>query len=154
MTAVRDAVIESASQKHKSTQFRVWFVGLLASSCCQLTETYLEFKVQRAYICVLVSESGCVYSFGANGEGQLGLGGETDGTVTSPRLVEALQDKSVQMLSAGADHCIALTGTACAVAAGESFAPGMAVSKAFRESVRQVALIRNSLSRLCLDRNW
>lgn len=56
-----------------------------------------------------ISESGKVYSFGANGEGQCGLG-DTDTSVTSPQLVEALNNLDIKMLSAGTDHAAALTG--------------------------------------------
>lgn len=56
-----------------------------------------------------VVESGKIYSFGANGEGQLGLG-DTEMSVSSPQEVESLNNKDIKMLSAGTEHSAALTG--------------------------------------------
>ena len=59
--------------------------------------------------CYIFSESGKVYSFGANGEGQCGLG-DAETSVTTPHVVEALQNLDIKMLSAGTEHSAALTG--------------------------------------------
>ncbi len=50
-----------------------------------------------------------MYSFGANGEGQLGLG-QTEPSFSSPQLVESMNNIPLKMISAGADHVGALTG--------------------------------------------
>jgi len=56
----------------------------------------------------LFPESGKLYSFGANGEGQLGLG-HTD-NVSRPTVIESLEDQQYTKLAAGADHSVILTG--------------------------------------------
>ena len=50
-----------------------------------------------------------MHAFGANGEGQCGLG-VTDSSITSPQIVEALDNLDIKMLSAGTEHAVALTG--------------------------------------------
>ena len=50
-----------------------------------------------------------MHTFGANGEGQCGLG-VTDSSITSPQIVEALDNLDIKMLSAGTEHAVALTG--------------------------------------------
>ena len=55
------------------------------------------------------AESGKLYSFGSNNDGQLGLGVKDD-KVCSPTLINSLGEQRYQMLSAGMDHSAALTG--------------------------------------------
>ena len=50
-----------------------------------------------------------MHAFGANGEGQCGLG-VTESSITSPQIVEALDNLDIKMLSAGTEHVVALTG--------------------------------------------
>ena len=58
-----------------------------------------------------VSESGNIYTFGANGEGQLGVEEVTESNV--PKHVETLDPTPYKMLAAGCDHTMALTGQWC-----------------------------------------
>ena len=53
-------------------------------------------------------ESGKIYSFGANGESQLGVDDSPNSNV--PKFVDSLVDQQYTMLAAGADHSVALTG--------------------------------------------
>ena len=56
--------------------------------------------------------SGAVYSCGANGECQLGLGPEEDTTIHTPRQIQGLPDCGFKVLTGGTDHAAALTGNA------------------------------------------
>lgn len=56
----------------------------------------------------LVSESGHIYSFGSNSDGQLGYEGVTDQYL--PKHIESLRPTKYKILSAGADNSVALTG--------------------------------------------
>lgn len=56
----------------------------------------------------IVTESGKIYSFGANGEGQLGV--EDSPASNVPKCIDSLVEQQYCMLAAGADHSIALTG--------------------------------------------
>ena len=60
-------------------------------------------------ILLYILEWGKMHAFGANGEGQCGLG-VTDSSITSPQIVEALDNLDIKMLSAGTEHAVALTG--------------------------------------------
>ena len=60
-------------------------------------------------MCVMVSESGKLYTFGANGEGQLGMGGSHPNS-PQPQYLEMLEPLEFTMLAAGADHTLVLTG--------------------------------------------
>ena len=55
-----------------------------------------------------VPESGNIYTFGANSEGQLGVEGVTESNV--PKHVKTLDPTPYKMLAAGCDHSMALTG--------------------------------------------
>ena len=61
------------------------------------------------YLCTCISESGKLFSFGANGEGQLGV--EDLPSSNDPKEIEAEPHKYTH-LAAGADHSVALTGKA------------------------------------------
>ena len=49
-----------------------------------------------------------MFSFGANGEGQLGVGDTTDHH--TPQCIEDLPETKYKMLAAGTDHSMVLTG--------------------------------------------
>ena len=55
-----------------------------------------------------ISESGKIYSFGANGEGQLGV--EDSPSSNVPKCIDSLVIQQYTMLAAGADHSVALSG--------------------------------------------
>jgi len=55
-------------------------------------------------------ESGKVYSFGANSEGQLGLGSADAENRTTPQLIDGLPEEQYKVLTGGTDHAAALTG--------------------------------------------
>jgi alpha-tubulin suppressor-like RCC1 family protein len=57
---------------------------------------------------ILFTESGKLYSFGANGEGQLGV--EDSPASNVPKCIDSLVEQQYRMLAAGADHSVALTG--------------------------------------------
>ena len=54
------------------------------------------------------TESGSIYTFGANGEGQLGVEDISDSH--TPVCVDTLDRAAWRMLAAGCDHSVALTG--------------------------------------------
>ena len=56
-----------------------------------------------------VSESGRLYGFGANNDGQVGNGEEKD-KVPKPVHLSTLEDQPFAMLAAGSEHSAALTG--------------------------------------------
>jgi len=58
-------------------------------------------------LCVLVS--GKLYSFGANGEGQLGLQEDAD-RICVPKCVNLPTHSTIKMVAAGAEHSVLLTG--------------------------------------------
>lgn len=62
-------------------------------------------KVQNIFFFIL--ESGCLYTFGANGDGQLGV--EDIPSSNCPVKVEC-EPRQYKALAAGADHSVALTG--------------------------------------------
>ena len=57
---------------------------------------------------MFISESGKIYSFGANGEGQLGV--EDSPSSNVPKCIDSLVIQQYTMLAAGADHSVALSG--------------------------------------------
>jgi len=54
------------------------------------------------------TEAGKLFSFGANGEGQLGV--EDSPASNVPKCIDHLNTQQYRMLAAGADHSVALTG--------------------------------------------
>lgn len=54
------------------------------------------------------TESGKIYSFGANGEGQLGVDDSPNSNV--PKCIDSIGDQDYSMLAAGTEHSVALTG--------------------------------------------
>jgi X-linked retinitis pigmentosa GTPase regulator len=56
---------------------------------------------------VVATESGCLYSFGAGSEGQLGL--NSTESFSSPKLISALEKQQYKALSCGTEHSTALT---------------------------------------------
>ena len=58
----------------------------------------------------MLSESGKLFGFGDNAEGQLGLGADDSQTVTRPQYIESLRVRNFKMLSCGLEHSAALTG--------------------------------------------
>ncbi|KAJ8316665.1 hypothetical protein KUTeg_005784, partial [Tegillarca granosa] len=73
-----------------------------------------EFKHEKASLVacgrvhtLVATESGKLYSFGANGEGQLGV--EDVPSSDKPLEISSIKPQKYKMLAAGADHSIALT---------------------------------------------
>jgi X-linked retinitis pigmentosa GTPase regulator len=60
---------------------------------------------------VVATESGCLYSFGAGSEGQLGL--NSTESFSSPKLISALEKQQYKALSCGTEHSTALTTNGC-----------------------------------------
>ena len=60
-------------------------------------------------ISFVLSESGHLYSFGSNSEGQLGTG-DTDSNIATPQLIKGIKPTKFKMITAGTDHAAALTG--------------------------------------------
>ncbi|CDI85702.1 regulator of chromosome condensation domain-containing protein, putative [Eimeria praecox] len=58
--------------------------------------------------CLALSERGCVYTWGSNFYGQLGLGGGLL-NVEGPQFVSALKDQHVAAIACGAQHSLCLT---------------------------------------------
>lgn len=50
-----------------------------------------------------------MYSWGVGADGRLGHGDEADSSV--PRLIRALEGKSVSVIACGSEHSLAITGT-------------------------------------------
>ena len=55
-----------------------------------------------------LSESGKLYTFGNNGDGQLGIGSSESQNNSTPKEVLGLEGE-IKMLAAGTDHSVALT---------------------------------------------
>lgn len=68
---------------------------------------FLVFLEEEKISFVLFLESGCLYTFGANGDGQLGV--EDIPSSNCPVKVEC-EPRQYKALAAGADHSVALTG--------------------------------------------
>ncbi|KAK7494796.1 hypothetical protein BaRGS_00013923, partial [Batillaria attramentaria] len=56
---------------------------------------------------IIATESGKIYTFGANNDGQLGIDGLT--STDTPKHVDSLEDTQYKMVAAGSDHSMALT---------------------------------------------
>ena len=61
-------------------------------------------------ILIFHSESGHLYSFGNNGEAQLGIGTSVGQNNSTPMCLKSLEPMTFKMLAAGTDHSVALTG--------------------------------------------
>ena len=57
---------------------------------------------------VICTESGKIFSFGANGESQLGRGDVDD--TSAPGVIDALKTTQYSVLAGGTDHSAVLTG--------------------------------------------
>lgn len=68
--------------------------------------TYTAF---HNYSLLLLTESGKVFTFGNNGEGQLGVDDESVSSSVDPVEVKGLEPMKIKMLAAGADHSVILT---------------------------------------------
>ena len=66
-----------------------------------------HFSMVKKYLHV---ESGAVYSCGANGECQLGLGSDVGSSLHTPQHVIGLPERRYTVLDGGTDHAAALTG--------------------------------------------
>ena len=58
------------------------------------------------------TESGKLFSFGANGDCQLGVPSEKGQSALKPVHIAGLKEQQYKMLAGGADHAAALTGKA------------------------------------------
>ena len=66
-----------------------------------------------------ILDSGKLFSFGNNGEGQLGIGSTDGQNQRKPIQVEGMQSERIKMLSAGNEQSVALTGMGGCVVAWE-----------------------------------
>lgn len=74
--------------------------------CDQFLSIFGRRKSSK-YLLFYFLESGCLYTFGANGDGQLGV--EDIPSSNCPVKVEC-EPRQYKALAAGADHSVALTG--------------------------------------------
>lgn len=57
-----------------------------------------------------VTDAGKLYSFGCNGEAQLGLGDENQDRIHTPQVIKLAKSTKIKTLSAGSYHSAYLTG--------------------------------------------
>lgn len=69
----------------------------------------LQVIFNSLLIFLYVSDSGKLYGFGANGEGQLGLPEDAD-RVCVPKCINLPTHSTIKMVAAGAEHSVLLTG--------------------------------------------
>ena len=72
-----------------------------------------KYRLYNVYCVISFLESGKLYSFGNNGDGQLGIGssGTDVQNQSTPKAIDTVNDTLTwNMLSAGNDHSVALTG--------------------------------------------
>jgi len=72
-------------------------------------EKIVDIEVST-YFSLALTADGDLYSWGLNGNGQLGLDHTTNPTAT-PTLVQTLKGKKIIQVSAGEGHCLALSNT-------------------------------------------
>ena len=79
------------------------------ASCLHLNQSLFSVLHYKTYkLFSSISESGKLFSFGANSEGQLGI--ENCSSSNEPKEITAISTHKYKQLSAGADHSAALTG--------------------------------------------
>ncbi|XP_022842704.1 ultraviolet-B receptor UVR8-like isoform X1 [Olea europaea var. sylvestris] len=86
---------------------------LLRPTCVtSLSGTQIETVAAGLWHTICICKDGCVYAFGGNQFGQLGLGTNSDQCELIPKLLDAsvMENKNAKVVSCGARHSVILTG--------------------------------------------
>ena len=93
---------------------------------------------------LFTTDSGHIYSFGSNSEGQLGIKDVSD--LHLPKCIESLESAEYKMLAAGSDSSVALTGIKCElfILRIRSFS-FVCIHKIVGDNILQLAITQNEI---------